>query len=186
MRRWMAARASRVADIADPRARDPEMVAHWATLRQWARDHGTGGGSGPVRIRWRPGPVRSAAYAACRLQDGDLTWFSFGGAGVWGYEPARDRHFLLYLPASYHPGEGLVLGRRYLWMGEGLPADSGAALIAYDRQARRFTAFAMPASHHSWLSFSSGRLMADSVPLALPDSVARTEFGDGATECASP
>lgn len=195
VRRWMAAHARRVADAADPSARHPRMIHYHADVRQWGRDHGTVFLRGPVRVRWHAGPVPTLWEGSCQTRDGELEWVRVGG--VWGYDRARGRHFLLLPFDRYTEPHGIVLGARYLWLGTTAPSGEGHGLLAYDRPARRMTVVPVPEltpAASAWcsdhvcggpvLSLRAGRLYGDTVPLTLPDSFdARAEFSDTARIC---
>lgn len=195
VRRWMTAQVQRVADDADPEARNPVMIRRFAEMRQWRRDHGWDFRRGPVRVRWNPGPVPRVYEAPCSTRDGDLEWVMDGA--LWGYDRARDRHVLLRVFSRYNAPNGVVLGVRYVWMGITAPAPGGFGVLAYDRAMRRMEVVPIPGLRPSaWsgcddgmcsgpsLSLRGGRLYGDSVPLALPDSIAsQTEFADTARAC---
>lgn len=195
VRRWMTAHAQRVADAADPTARDPRMLHHHADIRQWIRDHGTDLRRGPVRVRWHAGPVPAVWEGFCRTRDGDVEWVTVGG--IWGYDRARDRHFLLRPYGRYTQPAGVVPGVRYLWMGSTAPAGDGHGLLAYDRAARRMTVVpvaGLKPAGGDWcdedvcggpsLSLRNGLLYGDTVRLALPDSIVpAAEFPDTGRVC---
>lgn len=194
VRRWMTAHVQRVADHADPRARDPVMLHHYADVRQWGRDHGTDLLRGPVRVRWHAGPVPALWQGDCLTRYGDPEWVMAGG--IWGYDPARGRHFLLRPFDRYSSPHGIVPGARYLWLGTTVPTGNGHGLLAYERSSARMTVVPVPelAPASPWcrehvcggpsLSVRAGRLYGDSIPLTLPDSISpHAEFADTARAC---
>jgi hypothetical protein len=197
-RRWMAEQASRVADVVDPLARDPLVRRHHGEVVQWERDQGMDFVEGPVRVRWRPGPAPLAWGAGCRTRDGDLEWLTDGM--VWGYDRARDRHFLLYRFGRYDSPHGVVPGRRYLWMGTAARTGTGRGLLAWDRASRRIRVVPVPELGRALpvtcgeprcggppLSVRGGRLYGDTVRLTLPDSIVpAVEFADTGRACTAP
>jgi len=198
MRRWMASHAERVADVADPAARDPVVQRHHAEQRQWERDHGPDFVQGPVRVRWYAGRPPLGWQPRCRTREGDLEWLHEGS--VWGYDRARDRHFLLYDFGRFDYPHGVVTGVRYLWMGTVARTSGGYGVLAYDRPHRRVTVIPVPELGRAIplacdsdrcggpsLSVRHGRLYGDTVPLTLPDSIVpRVEFPDTGRVCTAP
>jgi hypothetical protein len=194
VQRWMTAHVQRVADAADPNAHHPRMIHYHADVRQWVRDHGADFRQGPVRVRWHAGPVPTLWEGTCRTREGDLEWVMVGG--IWGYDRARGRHFLLRPHDRYTRPDGIVLGARYLWLGSTAPAGDGYGLLAYDRAARRMTVIPVaglrPRARSGCegvcsgpeLSVRGSRLYGDTVPLALPDSIVpAVEFADTGRVC---
>lgn len=198
MRRWMAAHAQRVADVADPAARDPLVQRHHAIHDEWDRDQGRDFVQGPVRIRWHAGRVPLPYELRCRTREGDLEWLHEGS--VWGYDRARDRHFLLYDFGRFDYPAGIVVGTRYLWMGTVARTDGGYGVLAYDKSRRRIVVVpapelggaipvecSSPRCQGPALSVRGGRLYGDTVPLTLPDSIVpRVEFPDTGRVCTAP
>lgn len=192
VRRWMAAQAQRVADVADPGARDTVVQRHHAVHRAWSRDHGPDFVHGPVRVRWRAGRPPLMPGTHCRTRDGDLEWMS--GGDVWGYDRARDRHFLLIAFGRFDYPNSLVPGARYLWMGTYARTNGGYGVVAYDRRRERIHVVPVPELGRALpvacggigrcgggpqLSVRGGRLYGDTVALTLPDSIVRlAEFPD--------
>lgn len=134
------------------------------------------------------------AEGTCRTRGGDLEWVAIGG--IWGYDRARGRHFLLRPYDRYSEPAGIVLSARYLWMGSTAPAGDGLGLLAYDRAARRMTVIPVPALPLRTrpgsdgivpgpvLSLRGGRLYGDETALALPDSIdPAVEFADTGRAC---
>jgi hypothetical protein len=148
----------------------------------------------PVRVRWHTGPVPTLWEGHCRTRDGDLEWVMVGG--IWGYDRARGRHFLLAPFDRYTEPGGIVPGVRYLWMGSTAPAGDGYGLLAYDRAARRMTVVPIPELRPTArsgcdgicngpaLSLRGSRLYGDTVPFTLPDSIVpAVEFPDTGRVC---
>lgn len=198
VRRWLEAHARRVADVADPHARDTLYLRHHAVERQFQRDHGPGFLTGPVRIRWNAGPVPFAEWAGCRTRDGDLQWL--WDESVWGYDPVRGRHFMLHDFAYYAAPNGLVPGTRYVWLGLMAQGPEGRGFVAYDRRNQRMVVVPVAnldratnvrcgghACGGPMLSVRNGRLYGDTVALVLPDSIVPSaEFADTGRICPRP
>jgi hypothetical protein len=195
VRRWMEAHASRVADVADPSARDTVVLRHHAVQRQWTRDHGVGFHQGRVRVRWQTGTVPFSEWAGCRTRGGDLEWFH--DRSIWGYDRGRNRHFLLFDADRYTAPNGLVLGARNVWLSTTAPVGGGYGLLAYDRAHRRVRVVPIPELSGMirgscreglcggpYLTVRGGRLYGDSVALTLPDSIVpAVEFPDTGRVC---
>ncbi len=197
VRRWMAAQAQRVADVADPDARDTVVQRHHAVQRAWRRDHGADFVQGPLRIRWHAGRPPLTPGTHCRTRAGDLEWL--GDGDVWGYDRVRDRHFLLLEFGRFDYPNSLVPGARYLWMGSYAPADGGYGVVAYDRRRERISVIPVPELGRALplvcggpgrcgggpqLSVRGGRLYGDTIALTLPDSIVRrAEFPDTGRVC---
>lgn len=118
---------------------------------------------------------------------------------VWGYDRARDRHFLLFAFGRFDYPNSLVPGARYLWMGTYAPTDGGYGVTVYDRRRERMSVVPVPELGRELpvacgrtgrcgggprLSVRGGRLYGDTVPLTLPDSIVhRVEFPDTGRVC---
>jgi hypothetical protein len=196
-RRWAERLAGSLADSIDEYARDPEVVRANAERDEWLAEHGRGFHDGPLHPRWKRGLARWLAND-CQASDGTLRWASTFNGVVLGVDSVRRRHFVLRVPDNeYEPARGIVVGRRYVWLGNTAKAGGGFGLVVYDRRRERMGTIpipeltardwtcAGPVCGSQWLSLRGGRIYAGTTALTLPDSIdARTELA-GATSCGS-
>jgi hypothetical protein len=196
-RRWLERMGGRVADAVDPIARDPEVLRDHAEEHRWLAEHGRGFHEGPLHPRWYPGGLPSWLSDVCQARDGDLGWMSPYRSNVYAVDHRRHRHFILRVPdTSYESAAGLVVGRRYVWLGNTAKAGGGYGLLAWDRRRERMVTVPIPELRaKDWncgdgpvcrsprLSLRGGRILADSTILTLPDSIdPRVELA-GAASC---
>ncbi|MFL5385051.1 MAG: hypothetical protein ACJ8GN_21225 [Longimicrobiaceae bacterium] len=196
-RRWARRLAERVADSIDAGAHDPEVIRLFAEEARWVAEHGRGYHDGPMHPRWERGGVPSWLKEHCQARDGTLGWIAPFRGNVVAVDTARGRHFIVFVPQYRRGGvAGIVVGRRYVWLGKTARVGSGYGLLAYDKPHERLVTIPVPelaakdricrgtaVCGGPWLSLRGGRIYGDGTLLTLPDSIdPRVELA-GATSC---
>ncbi|HEU4562346.1 MAG TPA: hypothetical protein VFS20_31235 [Longimicrobium sp.] len=195
-RRWAHRLTETLADSIDPGAHNPEVIRWHAEEDRWVAEHGRGYHDGPMHPRWERGGMPSWLHDRCRARDGTLSWVDRVGGRVMAFDSARGRRFIVHVPErKYENALGIVVGRRYVWLGNTVRTADGFGLLAYDKRRERLVTIPIPELPTSnrgcsltvcggpWLSLRGGRIQGDTIDLTLPDSIdPRVEFA-GATWC---
>jgi hypothetical protein len=119
-----------------------EKERHSKEVRDWIRDNGVGFDEGPLTLKEHEGQVPESGSSSCTINDGVFEWRPFFKGALFGYDKARDTHYVVWVPESNYDmvSPSMVAGKQYLWVD--MIKDDG--LIVFNKETQALEVVSVP------------------------------------------
>jgi hypothetical protein len=115
--------------------------AYEREITYWKQNNGKGFYSGKPEVLEMPGPIATDESVTCKIDDGDISWVSYFKGEVYGYDVAKNVHYLVYVPkCEINAVNSMISGTNYLWLG--VATNNG--IIVFDKSSHELREIIVP------------------------------------------